>query len=183
MKQRWQLGLLAVPLALVLLLAGILVLIHQLHPATTQRRLPPPHVQLVRSPNSAYKYHLCAEAYAYLRATPDNPYKTDFSFHDPFRDAQDTIIPHLVAIDASDHSLSFSITVILRQLATFEAQISHIHELDGISIQLPDRQNQLQGSSVPQFVVVAVAGPGIVAVLDYTCPQQWHWSTVAAQRS
>jgi hypothetical protein len=183
MKQRWQLGLLLVPLAAALLLVGVLVLIHQLGPSLASRRLPSPRVQLVRSPNSAYKYHLCAEAYAYLRATPANPYKTDFTFQDPFRNAQDTIIPHFVAIDAYDHSLSFSVTVILRQLATVEATISHVHELDGISVQLPDRANQLQEPSVPQFVVVAIAEPGNVAVLDYTCPQQWHWSAVGGRQS
>ncbi|WP_052888173.1 hypothetical protein [Thermogemmatispora carboxidivorans] len=182
MKQRWHLGLLLLSLAAVLLLVGVLVLIYRFGPGLGSRRLPAPRVQLVRSPNSAYKYHLCAEAYAYLRATPDNPYKTDFTFQDPFRNVQDTIIPHFVAVDAHDRSLSFSVTVILRQLATVEATISHIHELDGIGVQLPDRTNQLQGSSVPQFVVVAIAEPGTVAVLDYTCPQQWHWSAVSARQ-
>nr|BBH95069.1 hypothetical protein KTA_32680 [Thermogemmatispora argillosa] len=180
MKQRLWLGLLTGLLAAVLLVVGALVGSQQLR-SVIGRKPPLPRVQLVRSPNSAYKYHLCAEAYAYLHATPDNPYKTDFTFHDPFRNAQDTIIPHLIAFDAHDHSLSFSVTVILRQLATFEATITRIHELDGIGIRLPDQQNQLQASSVPQFVVVAIAEPGTVAVLDYTCPQQWRWSAVSPE--
>ena len=50
---------------------------------------------LVRTPDSAYKYNLCTEAIAYSHATPDNPYKTDFTFQDPFRKAKDTIIPLL----------------------------------------------------------------------------------------
>ncbi|MBX5448705.1 hypothetical protein [Thermogemmatispora sp.] len=181
MQQRLWLRLLTGFLVAALLTAGAFIGIQQIRPVLV--RIPPPRVQLVRSPNSAYKYHLCAEAYAYLHATPDNPYKTDFTFHDPFRNAQDTIIPHLIAFDAHDHSLSFSVTLILRQVATFEATITRIHEQDGIGIQLPDQQNRLQASSVPQFVVVAIADPGTVAVLDYTCPQQWHWSAVSSQRS
>ncbi len=42
---------------------------------------------LVRVPNSAYKYSLCSEAFSFAKAPADNPYKTDFTFHDPFRKA------------------------------------------------------------------------------------------------
>ena len=54
-----------------------------------------PIFHLARTPYSAYKYNLCTEAIAYSHATPDNPYKTDFTFQDPFRNAKDTIIPLL----------------------------------------------------------------------------------------
>src|SRR5438445_10423821 len=54
---------------------------------------------LVRVPNSAYKYHLCAEAYAYAMATPDNPDKTDDTFLDPFRHVHDTTLPRLVGFN------------------------------------------------------------------------------------
>jgi cytochrome c biogenesis protein CcdA len=36
---------------------------------------------LARIPLSAYKYALCTEAFAFAKATADNPYKTDFTFH------------------------------------------------------------------------------------------------------
>ena len=49
-----------------------------------------PAYHLALTPNSAYKYNLCTEAFAFSHAQPGNPYKTDFTFHDPFRNASDT---------------------------------------------------------------------------------------------
>ena len=61
-----------------------------------QRNVPTYPIQhLARTPHSAYKYNLCTEAIAYSHPAPDNPYKTDFTFQDPFRKAKDTIIPLL----------------------------------------------------------------------------------------
>ena len=39
---------------------------------------------LARTPYSAYKYNLCTEAFAFSHPAPENPYKTDFTFQDPF---------------------------------------------------------------------------------------------------
>ncbi len=103
-------------------------------------------------------------------------HKTDFSFQDPFRNVQDTIIPRFIALNARDSSASFSVQVILRHVATLNATIINVHELDGISVQLPNRENQLQHSSVPQFIISAIVGHGAMAVIDYTCPEQWKWS-------
>jgi hypothetical protein len=175
--KRWLLA----ALAGTVVIAGMLFAVHQ-RLAASSTALPAPRIQLIRTPNSLSKFHLCAEAYAYLLATPDNPYKTDFSFHDPFRNQQDTIIPRFIAIDQRDGSLSFSVEAILRPLKPLTATISHIHELDGITVQLPNRQNQLQSSSVPQFIVRMLASSD-VAVLDYTCPEQWKWSAASATAS
>jgi len=40
---------------------------------------------------------------------------------------------------------------------------------------LPDKQNQLQLSNVPQFIISSLNGGGLLAVLDFTCPDQWVW--------
>jgi hypothetical protein len=138
--------------------------------------LPPvaPHSGLFRTPNSAYKYHLCTESYAYAYASADFPFKTNFTFRDPFREGDDTIIPRLLGYDARTHTVNFSVQVIVNQVATFNEFISHIQELDGISVMLPDTQNHLQHSGIPQFIVSALE-PGRVAILDYTCPGQWIW--------
>ncbi len=133
-----------------------------------------PHAGLARTPNSAYKYDLCTQAYAYAFATPNNPYKTDYTFRDPFRKANDTIIPRLLGYDGRDHTVTFSVKIIINQVATFNELISHVSELDGISILLPDLQNHLQRSGVPQFIISSL-GNGRIAVLDYTCPEQWVW--------
>ncbi len=64
--------------------------------------LPPPQSGLARTPNSAFKYNLCTEAYAFAHASPDNPYKTDYTFRDPFRADNDTIVPHLLDYNAAN---------------------------------------------------------------------------------
>src|SRR5579875_2803271 len=61
--------------------------------------LPPAHSGLTRTANSAFKYNLCTEAYAFAYASPDNPFKTDYTFRDPFRADSDTIIPYLLDYD------------------------------------------------------------------------------------
>ncbi len=134
----------------------------------------PPHSGLFRTPNSAYRYELCTEAFAFAHATPSNPYKTAYSFADPFRRSNDTITPHLMDFDTSTRTVDFTVDVIVNQVATFHESISHVHELDGISILLPDKENHSQRSNVPQFIISSL-GTGRVAVLDFTCPNQWVW--------
>ncbi len=132
---------------------------------------------LARTPNSAYKYNLCTQAYAYAFAGPDNPFKTDYTFPDPFRHASDTIIPRLMGTDTRDGSVSFDVKIVVNQVAVYNETIAHVHELDGISIMLPDTQDHLQRSGVPQFIVSSL-NPGRLAVVDYTCPDQWIWKVV-----
>jgi hypothetical protein len=133
---------------------------------------------LARTPHSAYKYDLCTEAYAFAHASPDNPFKTNYSFHDPFRNANDTIIPLLMDADQSDHTVSFSVTIIVSQVATYSESISHVAVLDGISIILPDKYGHLQRASEPQFIVSYLDNGDTTAVLDYTCSRDWHWAAI-----
>lgn len=133
---------------------------------------------LVRTPKSAYKYHLCSEAFAFAWATKDNPYKTDYTFHDPFRHADDTIIPRLLNFDQHSNSVTFSMQIIIKQVAIFNELISHVQEQDGISVPIPDAHNRLQLSSVPQFIISLPNGNGGIAILDYTCPEQWVWKAM-----
>ena len=133
---------------------------------------------LARTPHSAYKYNLCIEAFAYAHAEPGNPYKTDFTFHDPFRNANDTIIPLLWNQDLRDQTVSFTVKIIVGQLDTFTDSISHVTALDGISIMLPDQEGHLQRPSIPQFIVSSLNGDGRMAVLDFTCAEQWQWTAV-----
>ena len=133
---------------------------------------------LERVPNSAFKYDLCTEAFAYVLASPDNPYKTDYTFHDPFRHADDTIIPRYLGLDTQGNSVSFSVQIIINQVATFNETIHNIRAHDGIAILLPDKQNHLQHSSIPHFIIT-LPGPGNdLAILDYTCPEQWVWTVM-----
>ncbi len=130
---------------------------------------------LIRTPHSAYKYNLCTEAIAFSHAEPGNPYKTDFTFQDPFRKANDTIIPLLWDQNLSDQTVSFNVKIIVGQLDTFTESISHVSVLDGISIMLPDQQGRLQRPSIPQFIVSSLKRNGTVAILDFTCAEQWKW--------
>jgi len=132
---------------------------------------------LARTPNSAYKYNLCTQAYAYAFASPDNPFKTDYTFPDPFRHANDTIIPRLMGTDTGDDTVSLNVKIVVNQVAVYNETIAHVHELDGISILLPDTQDHLQRSGEPQFIVSSL-NPGRLAVLDYTCPDQWIWKAI-----
>jgi hypothetical protein len=138
---------------------------------------PKPIYHLARTPDSAYKYDLCTEVIAFAHATPDNPYKTDFTFQDPFRNAKDTIIPLLWDQNLSDKTVSFKVKIIVGQLDTVTEFISHVAVLDGISIMLPDIQGQLQKTSIPQFIVSSLEQNGTVAILDFTCAEQWKWVT------
>jgi hypothetical protein len=137
---------------------------------------------LARTPHQAYKFDLCLEAYALTAAgsspAPDQTYKTDYTFQDPFRKADDTIIPTLMAWNQYQETASFQVIIIVGQVQTFTETISHVAALDGISVMLPDGHNHLQRSNQPQFIVSAITAGGIVAVLDYTCPQEWKWSAV-----
>ena len=136
---------------------------------------------LIRTPNSAYKYNLCVEAYAFAHAQPANPFKTNYSFHDPFRNASDTVIPLLMDQDQRDNTVSFMVTIIVSQVATYTESISHVAVLDGISVMLPDKDGQLQRANEPQFIVSYLDNGGSAAVLDYTCSQEWHWSAIPAK--
>jgi len=142
-----------------------------------------PHSQgsqyhLARTPDSAYKYNLCSEAFAFAFTNASNPYKTDYTFTDPFRNSNDTIIPTLQDMNLSDHTVSFSVQIIIGQVATFTESIAHVRALDGISIFLPDKQDHLQRTSVPQFIISYLAPNASAAVLDYTCPTQWVWKII-----
>ncbi len=139
-----------------------------------QPELPAPQSGLVRMPLSAYRYQLCTEVFAYAYATPDNPYKTDYEFQDPFRHTTDTITPYLLGYDAASKSVTFQVDVIIGHVATFHLAISNVHELDGIAVVLPDLRNHPLHTAVPQFII-SDFGNGSIAVLDYTCPQQWVW--------
>ncbi len=154
------------------LITASLVTLHQY--MTMFPVLPAPHSGLVRTPESAFKYNLCTEAFAFAHAAPDNPFKTNYSFQDPFRADSDTIIPHLLDYNPLTRTVNFDVDIIISHVATFHASIGLVHELDGISVLLPDKQNRLQSSSVPQFIVSSL-GQGQIAVLDYTCPDQWVW--------
>jgi hypothetical protein len=133
---------------------------------------------LVRTPNSAYKYNLCTEAFAYSHAGANNPYKTDFTFNDPFRNTNDTIIPLLWDWNVHDQTASFDVKIIVGQLDTITESISNVSALDGISILLPDQQGHLQQPSIPQFIVSSISINGTLAVLDFTCAEQWMWKAV-----
>ena len=133
-----------------------------------------PHVSLMRTANSAYKYDLCMEAFAFPHASTSNPYKTAYSFTDPFRKVQDTVTPHLMDYDTATQTVNFSIDIVVGKVATFHQMISGVHELDGISVVLPDMQNVPQHSGIPQFIVSSFNN-GQLAVLDFTCPNEWVW--------
>lgn len=161
-------------LSLALVLVAASIAINEIH----ARFAPAAKSHLMRVPNSAFKYDLCTEAFAYMLVSPDNPYKTDYTFHDPFRHADDTIIPRYLGLDKQGvgGSVSFSVQIIVNQVATFNETIHNIHGRDGISILLPDTQNHLQHSSIPQIIITLPGVSDNVAVLDYTCPEQWVWT-------
>jgi hypothetical protein len=164
--RRWAI----LTLILMLLVASVFIVRQRL----TITNAPLNH--LTRTPHSAYKYNLCTEAFAFSRAKPDNPYKTDFTFQDPFRKADDTIIPLLWNQDLHNQTVSFNVKVIVGQLDTFTDSISHVSALDGISILLPDQQGHLQRPSIPQVIVSSLERNGTIAILDFTCAVQWKWA-------
>jgi hypothetical protein len=154
---------------------SISIILFALHQYLPMFAAPPtPRSGLMRTPDSAYKYSLCTEAYAFAHASPDNPFKTDFTFRDPFRKDNDTIIPHLLDYDARTRTVNFTVDIIIDGVATFHSSIALVHELDGLSVLLPDQHNRLQYSTVPQIIISSL-GTGRVAVLDYTCSNQWVW--------
>jgi hypothetical protein len=156
-------------------IASITIAFFALHQYLTIFTVPPvPRSGLMRTPDSAFKYRLCTEAYAFAHASPDNPYKTDFTFRDPFRKDNDTIVPHLLDYDARTQTVTFTVDIVISGVATFHSTIALVHELDGLSILLPDLHGHLQYSSVPQIIISSV-GTGHIVVLDYTCSDQWAW--------
>jgi hypothetical protein len=158
---------------------GILIHNHQVAASF----VPSMRSHLFRTPNSAYRYQLCEEAYAYdLPNTKNNPYKTDDTFPDPFRHTNDTIVPSFLGFDWRDNAFSFSVKIEIGQVATYTETIKNIQRLDGISIILPDTHNKSQRSSVPQFIVSSIQGTSgsYMAILDYTCPNQWVWRAMPA---
>jgi len=144
------------------------------------KHTPQPAVShLARAPNQAYKFNLCLEAYVLEYTDSGGTQKTDFTFHDPFRSAYDTITPSLVSWNQSEKTASFQVIIVVGQVQTFRETIAHVAALDGISIILPNEQNQLQRANEPQFIVSEISVSGSAAVLDYTCQQEWKWSNVA----
>src|SRR5437899_1873988 len=131
--KRWFL-LALMPLVLLVVAASIFVVRTRFAVATP---VPMAKFHLLRVPNSAYKYHLCTEAYSFAIAPVDNPYKTDQTFRDPFRHADDTIIPRFLGFDPQTNAVSFSVKIIIGQIATFNETIRHIHGEDGIAILIP----------------------------------------------
>lgn len=165
-------------LLLSLVLIVVLVSFFVIRGRVTYSRPQANRSHLARIPHSAYKYSLCTEAFAFAKATADNPYKTDFTFHDPFRNASDTIIPRFLGFDNQTAIASFSVKIIIDQVATFNETISHVQTTDGIAILIPNASSQLQQSHIPQFIVSLPEHGGNLAVLDYTCPDQWVWSVI-----
>ncbi len=172
-----RLILLVIIVVTLLAITGALVL-HFLQTRLASQRAPAVS-HLARAPDLAYKFNLCLEAYAFAPSGPTEIYKTDYSFPDPFRRANDTIIPILVDSNQADNTVSFQIAIIVGQVQTFHETIAHVAALDGISVMLPNAQNQLERSNEPQFIVSAIGIGGGAAVLDYTCPQEWKWSIAA----
>src|SRR5437660_11202009 len=123
--RRWLL----LPLVMVVVVASFFVLRARLTTST-----PIVRSHLGRVPDSAFKYHLCTESFAFIMATPDNPYKTDYTFHDPFRRANDTIIPRYLGFDKQGITVSFSVKIIIDQVATYNETIVKLHGLDGIYV-------------------------------------------------
>jgi hypothetical protein len=76
------------------------------------------------------------------------------------------------------HYLSFNVKIIVGQLDTYTDSISHVSALDGISVMLPDQHGHLQRPSIPQFIVSSLNGNGRMAILDFTCSEQWQWKAV-----
>ncbi len=83
--------------------------------------------------------------------------------------------------DQHDNTVSFTVTIIVSEVATYTESISHVAVLDGISVMLPDKNGHLQRASEPQFIVSYLDNGGRTAVLDYTCSQEWHWSAIPAK--
>lgn len=163
-----------------LMAAGLTYYLESPHLVTRPPDPLPLHARLVRVPNSFAKYELCTEVYAFSQPVVDNPYKTDYSFHDPFRNEMDTITPRFMGRQAGALSASFTILVELRHVGKYYLTISNVQEKDGIGLLLPDAQNHLQAGTVPIFIVSGESSG--VAVLDYTCPFQWNWkSTIQSQ--
>lgn len=167
-------------LVLLVIFSGIAVVAVRVYVAYHPVRVRSP--SLARVPNSAYKYMLCEEAFAYSPAYQNSPYGTDDSFQDPFRHVKDTITPHFLGFDWRNSSVSFSIDLMIGQVATYHQTITHVQSLDGIAVLLPDNQNRLQHTSIPQFIVSSIQGAGAdsMAVIDYTCPEQWVWHIISA---
>ena len=175
--RRWFLVAAAVLLVAVLLSSVLIVRSRNVQKSVTAQPVKP---SLFRTPNSAYKYHLCSESYAFIIAPLDNPYGTDFTFPDPFRKANDKVITQFAGYDRDDTGATFHMKVIMDTLATFDLAISHVQGLDGISIQIPDTHNHLQRPSVPQLIIIMMSRGQNVIVLDYTCPDQWVWQATRA---
>jgi hypothetical protein len=165
--KRWLLLALAV---VIVVTSALALYLHSRATSSVSR----PQAHLVLVPNSAYnRYQLCVEAFAFTSPFARSSYKTDFTFHDPFRHADDTVIPLLLGRDKQGTSVSFSVQIIVNQVATFNETISHVKALDGISILLPNAHDSLERSTVPQIIIRMLAQG--LAILDYTCPEQWVW--------
>ncbi len=167
--KRWMLAILV--MLVVVMVVGVFVF------RFAQAKLAPPPIlsHLARAPNQAFKFDLCLEAYTADFIGADPSYKTNFTFRDPFRSADDTIIPTITNWNSSERTASFQVVIIIGQIQTFRETIAHVSAMDGIYIILPDTQNLLQRANEPQFLVSAINVAGSAAILDYTCSQDWRW--------
>ena len=85
--------------------------------------------------------------------------------------------PYFGIRNLSDQTVSFKVKIIVGELDTFTESISHVAVLDGISIMLPDQQGRLQKPGIPQFIVSSLERNGTIAIIDFTCAEQWKWVT------
>jgi hypothetical protein len=133
-----------------------------------------PSPTLARAAKSLYKYDMCAQAYAFPYADASIPFKTDYTFADPFRKTQDTIIPRMLAYNSQTQTINMNVDVVLPQVNTYHLSLTRVHEEDGIFVLLPDQSNHLRRAQIPQFIVASFLH-GRLAIVDYTCPQKWIW--------
>lgn len=139
------------------------------------RASPPPQPALKTLAKSLYKYDMCVQAYAFANADDSNPYKTDYSFPDPVRKAQDTLTPHLLDYNPQTRTANFLVDVAIPQVNTYHLALKDVHEEDGVFVLLPDQENHLRRTQIPQFIVASLLY-GRLAIVNYTCPQKWSWS-------
>ncbi len=141
------------------------------------RQSTPARAQLIRMPGSVAQYDLCSEVFAYVQGTAVLPFKTDYTFHDPFQDVTDTITPMFLGMNQQDQSVTFQVRIDIGHQNMYIETIGHLHENDGIAVLLPDPNNNLQAPRAPQFILTSLGGSGRIAILDYTCPEQWKWQS------
>ncbi|GHO43174.1 hypothetical protein KSX_13370 [Ktedonospora formicarum] len=167
MMRRWLFLALTLSLAIIVGVFGLRTYV--------SRVISPPQPVLKVMAKSLYKYEMCAQAYAFAYADASNPYKTDYTFADPFRKARDTIIPHMLDYNPQTRTVNFSVDVIIPEVNTYHLPLAGVHEEDGVFVLLPDQGQHLQRTQMPQFILASLLH-GRVAIVNYTCPQKWSWA-------